>query len=412
MALSIADIASVRTASLLRESDTARNSAAAATEILEALEVRQGAFLATAHDQGAHREELKLLLHGISIKTLAALVVGTVLAASLWLAVMWVVLRPLRELASAMSRVGLGGRLEERVNVGKDELLGSLAASFNAMLESLSRSTVSTQFLSRVLDSMNEMLVVLDQDRRVLRANRAFSAAVGKDADMLIDMPIDDLIVESVDGTSKQTLLRRDRHIDIPVSMTISELRQVEGTAGRYVLVANDIRERLSIEAALRTSQRRFNDFADSAADWFWEMDAELRFSFFSDRFEQVAGVKPERLLGKTRQETGIPDVDKDAWQAHLNALEHRVAFRDFVHPRQLDSGATVWLSINGTPHFDDEGVFRGFRGTGSDVTSRIEAVEAVRKAREAADESVRAKSNFLANVSHEIVRRSMGSSA
>ena len=403
-AVAIARQASTRTASLLRESAAARKSATFARATLEELEAQQTALLRAARQQDDHREQLKRLLQGISLNILIALVVGTILAVVLWLAVMRVVLRPLRNLVLAMSRVGREGSwFGERLDVSHDDLLGRLAESFNNMLEALSRSTVSTRFQNSVLDSMNEMLVVLDADRRVVQANRAFRTAVGPDAGGLTGLPIDHLLSDSADGKAGHKVLRSAGNDGIPIAVTISEIPKVEGSPGSFVLVANDIRERLESEAALRAGRRRFNDFADSAADWYWEMDAQLRFSFFSDRFEKVTGVEPEQLLGKTRQETGIPNVDIKAWKAHLKALDKRVAFRDFVHPRVLKSGETVWLSINGTPVYGDRGEFLGYRGTGSDVTQRINAVQAVREAKEAADESVRTKTNFLANVSHEI---------
>ena len=117
--------------------------------------------------------------------------------------------------------------------------------------------------------------------------------------------------------------------------------------------------------------EKRLHDFASAGADWFWEMDANLRFSFFSDSFENVTGVPPERLLGKTRQETGGLDIPPEAWQEHLETLSRHQAFRNFIHPRDLQNGKRVWLSINGMPVFDNSGHFIGYRGTGSDITAR-----------------------------------------
>ena len=45
--------------------------------------------------------------------------------------------------------------------------------------------------------------------------------------------------------------------------------------------------------------------FATSASDWFWEMDENLRFFCFSERFSAVTGVLVDFLLGKTRLERG-----------------------------------------------------------------------------------------------------------
>ncbi len=153
----------------------------------------------------------------------------------------------------------------------------------------------------------------------------------------------------------------------------------------------------------LRASERRFRDFTDAASDWFWEMDENLRFSYFSQRFTDVTGVPKEMLLGKTRQETGIPNVDQDAWRTQLANLAARRAFRNFIHPRTKPDGSVVWLSISGKPVYDDDGRFLGYRGVGADITKLKQTEEALRAAKEEAEATNHTKSKFLATMSHEL---------
>ncbi len=123
------------------------------------------------------------------------------------------------------------------------------------------------------------------------------------------------------------------------------------------------------VDQILHEGQQRLKDFADASSDWFWEMDADCRFSYFSTRFTEITGVPQEALLGKTREETGVPDGSPEEWEGHLADLAAHRSFRNFQHPRSRPDGQVVHLSINGKAIFDEAGNFLGYRGSGSDVT-------------------------------------------
>jgi PAS domain-containing protein len=53
----------------------------------------------------------------------------------------------------------------------------------------------------------------------------------------------------------------------------------------------------------ITAEEQRFKDFAQIAADWFWELDADLRFTYLSERSQEVTGVCPEQLIGLTRHQ-------------------------------------------------------------------------------------------------------------
>ncbi len=190
-----------------------------------------------------------------------------------------------------------------------------------------------------------------------------------------------------------QGMSRQDELGDLYLSVQtmINDLNKAHSDDKRDLQAFNEELER-RVQARtedLRDSQKRFREFAESASDWFWEMDENLRWTYFSDRFKEVTGVPPERLLGKTRQESGISVENEEIYREHLADLDAHRPFRNFEHPRTLADGQVVHLSISANPVFDEDGTFRGYRGSGKDVTD-------VKKAD-------LAKSQFIATVSHEL---------
>ncbi|MCH8213974.1 MAG: PAS domain S-box protein [Proteobacteria bacterium] len=145
----------------------------------------------------------------------------------------------------------------------------------------------------------------------------------------------------------------------------------------------NVTRQIADAQARLAHSEARSRDMAEAASDWFWEMDENLRFSYFSDRFGAVTGVDPVHVLGKTRADMGKGDIGDEKWRDHLADLEAHRPFREFRYAFYSPDGRTLHLRISGRPVFDADGVFRGYRGVGTDITSRRRAELALRESEE-----------------------------
>ena len=132
---------------------------------------------------------------------------------------------------------------------------------------------------------------------------------------------------------------------------------------------------------ALKESEKRFSDFAHAASDWFWEMDANLRFSYFSGRIQENLGIDPDVLMGKTRYELMAPEEINRKWNGHQQQLEQHLPFKDFEYRMLLPDGSMPYISASGQPVFDAEGHFAGYRGVGHDISLRKKAEAQLRQA-------------------------------
>ena len=127
---------------------------------------------------------------------------------------------------------------------------------------------------------------------------------------------------------------------------------------------------RADAEQAVRESEARFRGLTDLSSDWYWEQDAEHRFTRLEGR--HVAGGDPtllSRLIGARRWETGLQV--EGGWEAHRRLLDARQPFYDALMWRPMSDGRLRYVIVSGEPVFDAEGGFRGYRGVGRDITAQ-----------------------------------------
>jgi diguanylate cyclase (GGDEF)-like protein len=117
--------------------------------------------------------------------------------------------------------------------------------------------------------------------------------------------------------------------------------------------------------------------YAEMSADWFWEQDAEFRFRFDSNIPFMVATDD----TGKSRQDLADPAMSDERWARHQADLTAHVPFRNFRWERIGADGERHFMSTNGDPMFDGNGVFSGYRGTGRDITLEVRANERLARA-------------------------------
>jgi len=130
--------------------------------------------------------------------------------------------------------------------------------------------------------------------------------------------------------------------------------------------------------AKLSQSEERFRAIAETLSDWLWEMDEDLRFSYFTEGFDQNIGVPLKNIIGKTREDLIDKTIPEDVFKDHLDDINKYREFSNFTYPYKHPNGETMFIQVSGKPIFNQKGKFTGYRGTGSNVTKEVVAEKAL----------------------------------
>jgi diguanylate cyclase (GGDEF)-like protein/PAS domain S-box-containing protein len=143
------------------------------------------------------------------------------------------------------------------------------------------------------------------------------------------------------------------------------------GQIGQFLL-------RAQAQAQLAESEKRLRSLTALSSDWFWEMDAQLRFVRFEGHGITRSGAEmAPAWIGQRHWEVEglVPGGD---WNDHRARLERREPFRDFEAVWRDAKGEMVHISAHGDPIHDANGQFTGYRGTARDTSVYKQAAQRI----------------------------------
>ncbi len=210
-------------------------------------------------------------------------------------------------------------------------------------------------FIQQLIEAVPQPIFFKAADGRYLGVNKAWEQFFGIPRDQFIGKSVFELYPHDQELASKHHA--RDQELftnpgsqsyeaaivaaDGQVHHTIynkATFNKADGSVAGLIGTITDVNELKHAEAALREGEGRFRDLTELSSDWYWEQDADFRFTHLSSKIREFIP-DADRMLGRMRWEFPVSGVTEEEWQAHKDLLAAHAPFRDFTYQRYDPSG-------------------------------------------------------------------------
>jgi PAS domain S-box-containing protein len=241
---------------------------------------------------------------------------------------------------------------------------------------------------SALMEQATDAIFLHDGAGKIIELNRKACKSLGYTKRELIGLNISDIDPDAIE-TQKgalwpkvlagenytfESVNKRKDGTTFPVEVSLGPIN-IDGQT-LVMGAVRDIVVRKKIERSLAESQKRFQDLIETLGEFIWEMDSQGRYTYCSPQMEQLWGIKPESMIGKTPFDVMPPEYREMALQAFLTFGLSPTPFRNLESYAFDGQGHPIVIEINGVPFFDETGKLLGFWGITRDITARKNSEE------------------------------------
>ena len=199
-------------------------------------------------------------------------------------------------------------------------------------------------------------------------------------------------------------LAETTRSISVHKDYSVRVEKQSEDEVGELIDGFNEMLEQIHRrDDTLRESQAKYQGLVESISDWVWEVDENTVYTYVSPRITSLLGYEPEEVLGKTAFDFMTHEEAERVRNVLAPIAERHERIEILENTLVHKNGHPVVVETSGSPTFDDQGGFRGYRGIDRDVTERNRAEEEIRELTRSLERRVAERTAQLEDINREL---------
>lgn len=275
------------------------------------------------------------------------------------------------------------------IRVGQQRWFSGILRDITERKREKTRYLQKTSELQAIFDTFSDLFFRIEADSAILDYHIGRAARFPIFTEKLLGKKSLDVFPQELRSQYQQAIeevvatgrpLKTEFRLPTAEKVNVFEVRLTPFLKKQVIVVIRDITERSAAEEIVRQSEMRYHALAEVLPVGIFRTDPAGLYVYVNERWCDIANLQPEETYGKGWAQAVHPDDRIRVFEFWNKAIRDKLPFKAEFRFKHRD-GVIAWVFAQAVVETGRDGEATGYIGTITDITDRIRADEALRKA-------------------------------